>query len=318
MPYSYQTLTTVESTSNLVLNIGFLSPDHIFMQLDGEDYGAYTIAGNTVLFSPAIASGHVIKMFRTTPREECIHIYDGQAQWRPATVDESFTQALYWAQEAVEQPVTLGDVIVGGTLAVEGATTLTGDVDALGAVHVGTDLTVAGSTDVGGELTASSAVVRHLTVFDDGTDPNYYNALDIAVAEDSATISTPGTLLIDAGTDLRLQDGARELYAGGRLISKWTLVASPGASTLSIADTTLYPDGQYLLNMSGTQVALSLRRGIFTTGTSALTGGSGVFSYRVVSYDGGDTITGSTQTVTLATGVLSTAALTITSVYRLD
>lgn len=125
MALSTQTVTVSGSAlAALPLTIGFLREEHLSVEVDGVATSAFSIAGSTMLFSPSIAVGKVVKVTRTTPKDAPINIFDGQAQWRPAVVDESFLQALYWAQETAEQAVEAGSLSVSGDLDVGGATTV--------------------------------------------------------------------------------------------------------------------------------------------------------------------------------------------------
>lgn len=100
MAFSTQTHTVSGSAlSALLLTIGFLRPEHLSVTDNGTPTVAYSVVGDTVMFSPSIPVGHVVVVSRTTPQEAPLNTFDGLAQWRPATVDESFLQLLYLVQE---------------------------------------------------------------------------------------------------------------------------------------------------------------------------------------------------------------------------
>lgn len=167
----------------------------------------------------------------------------------------------------------------------------------------------------------------------DGIALNGQNGVELvtqgaSIAIDSSqniTINTPSEMDIDFGSTLKIS-GASEFFSidnalgvmtphnGARIQKVWSHVAV-GTTTL---DVTGYPDGWYAA-VNGIAVPFPFINGIPSSGaTNPLCGTANILTYKVIEYDGMNTVSFFSVSLDLSAGTTTNTPLVINSIYRMD
>lgn len=105
MAYSYQSVVSNGTLTNLLLTINYLSRDEISVYFNGALSTAWSWVGTTekqITFSPAVPNGTTVLVRRSTMLQAPKHLFSTGAQFKAQAVDENTTQLLNAAQEAQE------------------------------------------------------------------------------------------------------------------------------------------------------------------------------------------------------------------------
>lgn len=220
MALSSQEVVSDGTLDELGVTIDFYDRDSIFVYFEGVETpsstGLWNWVGTTkfIAFTPAVGVGVTITVKRQTDLTELVHQYNEGAQFRTKSLDESFKQILYAAQEFEEVTVLPSDLdpLPVGSVAAAGVSNLYSRADH---VHVG-------GTGGGG-----------------GTGTDGFSSGIVYAYQRSATtpIGTPGaatynfashTITVPAGNDML--NGWKKLIPTGDL-PLWVTVATASNQT---------------------------------------------------------------------------------------
>ena len=105
MAYSYQSVVSDGTLTNLLLTIDYISRSEISVYFNGVLSSAWSWVGTTekqITFSPAVPNGTVVLVRRVTTLQAPKHVFSTGAQFKAQAVDENNVQLLNAAQEAQE------------------------------------------------------------------------------------------------------------------------------------------------------------------------------------------------------------------------
>ena len=105
MAYSYQSVVSNGTLTNLLLTIEYGSRSEISVYFNGTPTSAWSWVGTTekqITFSPAVPDGTTVLVRRTTALQAPKHVFSTGAQFKAQAVDDNTSQLLRAAQEAQE------------------------------------------------------------------------------------------------------------------------------------------------------------------------------------------------------------------------
>ena len=105
MAYSYQSVVSNGTLTNLLLTINYIDRSEISVYFNGALSTAWSWVGTTekqITFSPAVPNGTTVLVRRATALQSSKHVFRSGAQFKAQAIDENNTQLLHAAQEAQE------------------------------------------------------------------------------------------------------------------------------------------------------------------------------------------------------------------------
>ena len=105
MAYSYQSVVSNGTLTNLLLTIEYGSRSEISVYFNGTPTSAWSWVGTTekqITFSPAVPNGTTVLVRRATALQAPKHVFSTGAQFKAQAVDDNTSQLLQAAQEAQE------------------------------------------------------------------------------------------------------------------------------------------------------------------------------------------------------------------------
>ena len=105
MAYSYQSVVSNGTLTNLLLTIEYGSRSEISVYFNGTPTSAWSWVGATekqITFSPAVPNGTTVLVRRATALQAPKHVFSTGAQFKAGAVDDNTSQLLRAAQEAQE------------------------------------------------------------------------------------------------------------------------------------------------------------------------------------------------------------------------
>ena len=105
MAYSYQSVVSNGTLTNLLLTINYIDRSEISVYFNGALSTAWSWVGTTekqITFSPAVPNGTTVLVRRATALPSSKHVFSSGAQFKAQAIDENNTQLLHAAQEAQE------------------------------------------------------------------------------------------------------------------------------------------------------------------------------------------------------------------------
>ena len=105
MAYSYQSVVSNGTLTNLLLTIEYGSRSEISVYFNGAPTSAWSWVGTIekqITFSPAVPNGTTVLVRRTTALHAPKHVFSTGAQFKAQAVDDNTSQLLRAAQEAQE------------------------------------------------------------------------------------------------------------------------------------------------------------------------------------------------------------------------
>ena len=105
MAYSYQSVVSNGTLTNLLLTIEYGSRSEISVYFNGAPTSAWSWVGTTekqITFSPAVPNGTTVLVRRDTALQAPKHVFSTGAQFKARAVDDNTSQLLRAAQEAQE------------------------------------------------------------------------------------------------------------------------------------------------------------------------------------------------------------------------
>lgn len=105
MAYSYQSVVSNGTLTNLLLTIEYGSRSEISVYFNGTPTSAWSWVGTTekqIAFSPAVPNGTTVLVRRSTKLQAPKHVFSTGAQFKAQAVDANIAQLLNAAQEAQE------------------------------------------------------------------------------------------------------------------------------------------------------------------------------------------------------------------------
>ena len=105
MAYSYQSVVSNGTLTNLLLTIEYGSRSEISVYFNGTPTSAWSWVGTTekqITFSPAVPTGTTVLVRRATALQAPKHVFSTGAQFKAQAVDDNTSQLLRAAQEAQE------------------------------------------------------------------------------------------------------------------------------------------------------------------------------------------------------------------------
>ena len=121
MAYSYQSVVSNGTLTNLLLTIEYGSRSEISVYFNGTPTSAWSWVGTTekqITFSPAVPAGVTVLVRRTTDIAAPKHVFSSGAQFKAVAVDENTRQLLNAAQE-FRETVTYRQLGVGEVVSVK-------------------------------------------------------------------------------------------------------------------------------------------------------------------------------------------------------
>ena len=224
MPLTYNQYTGNGSTKQYTLSFPYISKDHVFVRVGGENVAFTWLNDTTVVLASAPASGAKVMVYRNTPKDGYLVTFKAGTGFREKDLNTMNTQILYVVQENFEN-VDVDDLYTWRTEAMEAR-------DA--AVLAKNDAITVKDTAVSASATAVTAKDTAVTAKDTAVSASEtaVSARDTAVSAKDTAVSAQNaavTALITA------ENAAGNASASEATASAKALEATIAASTATAA-----------------------------------------------------------------------------------
>jgi hypothetical protein len=102
MPLTYNQYTGDGSTKQYTLSFPYISKDHVFVRVDGENVPFTWLNDTTVVLGVAPPSGASVVVYRSTPNDRYLVSFKAGTGFREADLNRMSSQVFYIVQEALE------------------------------------------------------------------------------------------------------------------------------------------------------------------------------------------------------------------------